>query len=71
MKEHDRIVQISVSAVDIKAVFHDRDHSRLSQPGHPGGSHVSARVLREGSISGGDPVRLLDDEEARVLIRRP
>jgi MOSC domain-containing protein YiiM len=37
---------------------------RVSQKRHPGWSRVYARVLTEGSITQGDPVRLLNEVEA-------
>jgi MOSC domain-containing protein YiiM len=44
--------------------FTGGDYSRVSQKRHPGDSRVYARVLKEGSIRAGDPVRLLSPEEA-------
>ena len=46
----------------------DRDHSRVSQKRHPGDSRVYARVLPEGSLTSGDPVRLLTEDEASSLL---
>jgi len=47
---------------------HDLDYSRVSQQRHPGDGRVYARVLREGSLTNGDPVRLLTEDEARRLV---
>jgi MOSC domain-containing protein YiiM len=43
----------------IRKCFLDEDFSRISQKLHPGWSRVYARVLREGAIRRGDPVRLV------------
>jgi MOSC domain-containing protein YiiM len=43
---------------NIRSVFADGDDSRVSQQRHPGWSRVYARVLAEGRIREGDPVRL-------------
>jgi MOSC domain-containing protein YiiM len=42
----------------IAGSFLDGDSSRVSQKRHPGSSRVYARVLEEGLIRRGDPVRL-------------
>lgn len=81
MRESARIVQISVSpggvpkravpsarVTDVTASFLDRDYSRVSQKRHQGDSRVYARVLREGSLTSGDPVQLLTEDEALALI---
>ena len=44
--------------------FKDGEFARVSQKRHPGWSRVYARVLVEGTIRQGDPVRLLDPIEA-------
>ena len=44
----------------ITGVFRDGEVARVAQKTHPGWSRVCARVLVEGSIRHGDPVRLLD-----------
>jgi MOSC domain-containing protein YiiM len=43
----------------IAGAFADGDHSRVSQKLWPGWSRVYARVLVEGSVRRGDPVRLV------------
>src|SRR5687767_13470649 len=43
----------------IRGSFTDHHFSRISEKVHPGWSRVYARVLREGVVSVGDPVRLL------------
>jgi MOSC domain-containing protein YiiM len=65
------VTRYSAPCFNIKASFRDRDESRVSQKRHPGDSRVYARVLREGSITTGDPVRLLTRNEAEVLVARP
>jgi MOSC domain-containing protein YiiM len=49
---------------NIAPVFRGRDFSRVSQKRHPGWSRVYARVMAEGALRGGDPVRLLGELEA-------
>jgi len=49
---------------NIKKNFADGDISRVSQRRHPGSSRVYARVLRTGSISQGDTVRLVNPAPA-------
>ena len=46
----------------IKASFHDRDFTRISQKKHPGDSRLYARVLKTGRLSVGQPVRLLNGD---------
>ncbi|HET7874795.1 MAG TPA: MOSC domain-containing protein [Methylomirabilota bacterium] len=53
---------------NITGAFKDGAYSRVSQKRHPGDSRVYARVLREGSIRRGDPVRLLSAAEAQVVL---
>jgi MOSC domain-containing protein YiiM len=48
---------------NISPFFEGGDYSRVSQKRHPGDSRVYARVLREGAIRAGDPVRLLGPGE--------
>ncbi len=45
---------------NIKPSFLGGDFVRVSQKRHPGWSRVYAKVLQPGTISQGDPVRLLD-----------
>ena len=49
---------------NIAPVFVGRDFSRVSQKRHPGWSRVYTRVLAEGALRAGDPVRLLSEREA-------
>jgi MOSC domain-containing protein YiiM len=49
--------------LNIAAAFRDRNYARVSQKRHPGWSRVYARVLTEGTIAAGDPVRLLETRE--------
>ena len=48
----------------IAPVFLGREYSRVSQKVHPGWSRVYTRVLVEGSLRAGDPIRLLSEREA-------
>ena len=52
----------------IKSAFNDGEFARVSQDSHPGWSRVYARVLVEGTIRRGDPVRLLDEIQAIELV---
>jgi MOSC domain-containing protein YiiM len=55
---------------NITPFFTGGDYSRVSQKRHPGDSRVYARVLTEGSIRAGDPVRLLSPDDAERLLAR-
>lgn len=48
--------------------FRNREFSRVSQKRHPGWSRVYARVLVEGRVQAGDPIRVVDETEAAELI---
>jgi MOSC domain-containing protein YiiM len=63
-----QITRYTSPCVNITASFRDRDFARVSQKRHPGDSRVYARVLREGSLTNGDPVQLLTEDEALALI---
>jgi len=67
----DVVVQVTrytSPCLNITASFLHRDYSRVSQKRHPGDSRVYARVLRDGSLTSGDPVQLLTEGEASALI---
>jgi MOSC domain-containing protein YiiM len=59
-----QITRYTSPCLNINRSFKDGYSARVSQQRHPGWSRVYARVLTEGSISHGDPVRLLDEVEA-------
>lgn len=61
---------LAIEGIDwnITASFRDREYSRVSRTRHPGDSRVYARVLREGLLTSGDPVRLLTEDEASALL---
>ncbi|HEY7654828.1 MAG TPA: MOSC domain-containing protein [Methylomirabilota bacterium] len=63
-----QVTRYTAPCVNITASFLDRDYSRVSQKRHPGDSRVYARVLREGSLTTGDSVQLLTEDEALALI---
>ena len=44
---------------NIGGSFKDRRMGRVSQKAHPGSSRLYARVIREGTVRVGDPVRIL------------
>ena len=54
--------------LNIAPRFQDRNFSRVSQKRHPGWSRVYARVLVEGRLCAGDPVRLVSEREASEII---
>ena len=62
------VTRYTAPCFNIRASFRDRDETRVSQKRHPGDSRVYARVLREGSITTGDTVRLLTGAEAGGLL---
>jgi MOSC domain-containing protein YiiM len=53
---------------NIAPLFVDRNFSRVSQKRHPGWSRVYARVLLEGRVRAGDPVRIVSELEAAERI---
>jgi len=63
-----QVTRYTAPCINITASFRHRDYSRVSQKRHPGDSRVYARVLREGSLTNGDPVQLLTEDEASALI---
>ena len=67
----DVVVQVTrytSPCLNITASFLHRDYSRVAQKRHPGDSRVYARVLREGFLTSGDRVRLLNEGEASSLL---
>lgn len=58
------VTRYTSPCVNITRAFKDGEYARVSQKRHPGWSRVYARVLAQGSIRQGDPVRLLDGVEA-------
>lgn len=63
-----QVTRYTAPCVNITPSFRDRECSRVSQKRHPGDSRVHARVLREGLLTSGDPVRLLNEDEASSLL---
>jgi MOSC domain-containing protein YiiM len=63
-----QVTRYTTPCFNITASFRDREYSRVSRPRHPGDSRAYARVLREGSRTSGDPVRLLTEDEASALL---
>lgn len=53
---------------NIQPAFLDGDYARVSQKRHPGWSRVYARVLGEGPLRPGDPVRVLTQSEVATLL---
>jgi len=54
------VTRYTSPCLNIAGAFVGRDYARVSQKRHPGWSRVYARVLVEGTIAAGDPVRLLE-----------
>ena len=63
-----QVTRYAAPCFTITASFRGREHSRVCQDRHPGDSRVYARVLREGPLTSGDPVRLLTEDEASSLL---
>jgi len=63
-----QVTRYTAPCVNITGSFRDHDSARVSQKLHPGDSRVYARVLHEGNVESGDPVRILSDHEASALI---
>ena len=59
-----QVTRYTSPCVNIMGSFKDGEFARVSQKRYPGWSRVYARVLVEGTIRQGDPVRLLDPIEA-------
>ena len=61
------VTRYTSPCVNIRSSFAGGDFTRISQKRHAGWSRVYARVLVPGTVSAGDPVRLLppDEEMAR------
>jgi MOSC domain-containing protein YiiM len=53
------VTRYTSPCVSIRSVFRDGEYSRVSQKRHPGWSRVYARVLQEGDVTMGDPVRIV------------
>jgi MOSC domain-containing protein YiiM len=63
-----QVMRYAAPCLNIAASSRHREYSRVSQTRHPGDSRVYARVVREGSLTSGDPVRLLTEDAASALI---
>ena len=59
-----QITRYTSPCANISRSFKEGYFARVSQKRHPGWSRVYARVLTQGSINNGDPVRLMDEVEA-------
>jgi MOSC domain-containing protein YiiM len=63
-----QITRYTAPCRTIMRAFTGGEYGRVSQKRHPGWSRVYARVLVEGTIAAGDPVRLLDDAHAAEVV---
>lgn len=52
------VTEYAVPCKQINAWFNDRRSTRISQKLHPGWSRVYCKVLKEGTVRPGDPVRI-------------
>jgi MOSC domain-containing protein YiiM len=59
-----QVTRYTSPCVSIAPVFVGRDYSRVSQKRHPGFSRVYARVVVEGVLRAGDPVRVASESDA-------
>jgi len=57
------VTRYTSPCVNIRSSFADGNFARISQKRHAGWSRVYARVLAPGTVSTGDPVRLLPPNE--------
>lgn len=60
-----QVTRFTSPCVNIRPLFSDGDHSRVSQKRHPGWSRMYARVLVPGEIQSGDPIVRLEPAAAR------
>jgi MOSC domain-containing protein YiiM len=63
-----QVTRYTSPCTNIRPAFSDGDYSRVSQKRRPGWSRVYTRVLVEGVVKRGDPVRLLSDVETRETL---
>lgn len=59
-----QVTRYTSPCANIRPAFLDGAYARVAQKRHPGWSRVYARVLVEGAVRRGDPVRLLSETEA-------
>ena len=62
-----QVTRYTSPCMNITRAFKGGDYARVSQKRHPGWGRVYARVLAQGAIRQGDPVRLLDEAEAAAV----
>lgn len=63
-----QVTRFTSPCLNIAGAFCERAYSRVAQDRYPGDSRVYARILREGYLTTGDPVRLITEDEALSLI---
>ncbi|HEU5194870.1 MAG TPA: MOSC domain-containing protein [Methylomirabilota bacterium] len=64
-----QVTKYTSPCFNIAPLFLDRNYGRISQKRHPGWSRVYARVLLEGRVRAGDPVRIVSEVEAGEVRR--
>ena len=63
-----QVTRYTSPCANIRPAFLAGDYARVAQKRHPGWSRVYARVLVEGAVRRGDPVRLLSESEASAAL---
>lgn len=63
-----QVTRYTSPCANIEPASADGDSARASQKRHPGWSRVYTRVLVEGSVRRGDPLRLLTEREASTAL---
>src|SRR2546422_4289101 len=63
-----QVTRYTSPCANIRPAFLAGDYARVAQKRHPGWSRVYARVLVEGAVRRGDPVRLLSQSEASAAL---
>jgi len=63
-----QVTKYTSPCFNLAPLFTDRSYGRVSQKLHPGRSRVCARVVVEGSVRPGDPVRIVTELEAAGIL---
>ncbi|HTO10494.1 MAG TPA: MOSC domain-containing protein [Candidatus Binatia bacterium] len=63
-----QVTKYTSPCFNLAPLFQGRNFSRVSHKRHPGWSRVYARVLLEGRVRAGDPVRIVTDLEVSEIL---
>lgn len=63
-----QVTKYTSPCFNLAPLFQGRNFSRVSQKWHPGWSRVYARVLLEGRVRAGDPIRIVTDPEVSEIL---